>query len=53
MSEFALFKDGIQVSKPHSTRGAAMMEAFQQKAVLSWSQDFWSDPAVVGQFGVP
>jgi hypothetical protein len=42
---FALFKDGVQVSKAHSTRGAAMIEAFQWKAVVSWSKDFWSDPA--------
>lgn len=44
-TSFALFKDGIQISKAHSTRGVAMVEAFQRKAVVSWSQDFWSDPA--------
>jgi hypothetical protein len=42
---FALFKNGIRISKVHSTRGVAMVEAFQAKAVLSWSNDFWSDPA--------
>jgi hypothetical protein len=42
---FALFKDGERVSKVHDTRGVAMVEAFQQGAVLSWSKDFWSDPA--------
>lgn len=42
-TRFALFKDGIQISKSHSDRGVAMIEAFERKAVVSWSADFWSD----------
>jgi hypothetical protein len=42
---FALFKDDIRISKIHSTRGVAMVEAFQRHVVLSWRSDFESDPS--------
>lgn len=40
---YALFRDGRQISKAHSTRIGAVMEAFERGAVLSWSPDFGSD----------
>ena len=38
---FALFKDGKQISKAHKLRDAAIVEAFERKAVVSSSGDFW------------
>lgn len=35
----------VSGSAKSTARGVAMVEAFQQKAVVSWSKDFWSDPA--------
>ena len=37
---FALFKDGEQVSKAHSTRLAAKIEAYERKIVVSCGTDF-------------
>jgi len=42
---FALFLDGRQVSKPHTTRDAVAIEAFERGAVERGSQDFPGDPA--------
>jgi len=37
---FALFRNGKQVSKAHSTKDAVAAEAFELGAVLTWSGDF-------------
>jgi len=37
---FAVFKDGKQVSKAHSTIIAARIEAYEVGAVIGWSADF-------------
>ena len=43
MTEYALFKDGKQISKSHSTRRAAGMEAYEHSAVVHMSIDFTGD----------
>ena len=40
---FALFHDGKQVSKAHTTRRAAVIEAYEQKAVVDCGADFTHD----------
>lgn len=37
---YALFKDGIQISKPHSAKEAALVEAFERKLVVIGYNDF-------------
>lgn len=41
---YALFLDGKQISKAHTTRAAAMVEAFERGAVERRSEDFPGDP---------
>jgi hypothetical protein len=40
---FALFRDGKQISKAHSTRHAAVMDAYTHGAMLRVSPDFPGD----------
>lgn len=40
---YALFKDGKQVSKAHSTREAATIEAYERGLVVDWGADFPGD----------
>lgn len=37
---FALFKDGRQISKPHSTKAAVMIEAVEKKAVIRIGREY-------------
>ena len=37
---YALFKGGKQMSKAHSTKGAALIEAYERKVVVSSCSDF-------------
>jgi hypothetical protein len=39
----ALFRDGKQISKAHSTRLAVVHEGFEQGAVIRYSVDFLND----------
>jgi hypothetical protein len=39
---FALFRDGKQISKAHSTRAAATIEAFERGAIVISHADFWA-----------
>lgn len=41
---YALFKDGKQIGKAHSTRLVVATEAFEQGAMVRGSRDFSSDP---------
>lgn len=41
---YALFKDGRRVSKIHTVRSVAVMEAFDRRVVVLSSQDFFDDP---------
>ena len=34
MTAYALFRDNKQISKPHSTKEAAMIEAYEQGVVV-------------------
>ena len=55
MSEWALFKDGEQISKPHSTRNAAIIEAYEKKVVVTYSADWVGDTSgteLIGGFTV-
>jgi hypothetical protein len=45
MTLYALFLDGRQISKAHTTRQAVVMEAFERGAVERRSEDFPGDPA--------
>ena len=40
MADFALFHNDTQVSKPHSTREAVIVEAFEMGAAYRGSPDF-------------
>lgn len=40
MPEYALFKDGVQVSKAHSTVAAVRVEAYETDAFTWWTNDF-------------
>jgi len=40
---YALFHDGIQISKSHSTKEAAMVEAYEHGAVVDYGADFIGD----------
>lgn len=40
---YALFKDGKQISKAHSTREAAAIEAYERGLVVDWGADFPGD----------
>ena len=44
MTLYALFFHGQQISKAHSTRRAAVIEAFERGAVERSSEDFPEDP---------
>lgn len=37
---YALFKDGKQISKTHSTKEAALVEAFEARAIVKGAWDF-------------
>jgi hypothetical protein len=43
MTDYALFHNGEQISKAHSTRYAAEVEAYDQGAVIKWGPDFPRD----------
>lgn len=45
---FALFKDGEQTSKAHSSREAVAVEAYEAGAVINWGADFSSDMPGLG-----
>ena len=45
MTLYALFLDGQQISKAHTTRRAVLVEAFERGAVERRSEDFPGDPA--------
>lgn len=47
MTEFALFKDGKQISKWHSSRLTASVEAFEKGAVIVNHADYSSDKTSV------
>jgi|HubBroStandDraft_4_1064222.scaffolds.fasta_scaffold122747_5 hypothetical protein len=40
---YALFKDGRQYSKAHSTKEAAAIEAYEKGVIVDWGTDFPSD----------
>ncbi len=40
---FALFKDGKQYSKVHSTKEAAAIEAYEKGVVIDWGTDWPGD----------
>ena len=40
---FALFKDGKQASKAHSTKDAVAVEAYEMGLVVDWGADFPGD----------
>lgn len=40
---YALFYNGKQLSKAHSTKDAAMIEAFERRIVIDGSPDFIGD----------
>lgn len=40
---FALFKNDKRISKAHSTREAAFIEAFERGVVIDYSADFIGD----------
>lgn len=42
-TNFALFKDGKQVSKAHSTRHAVIIEAYEKNIVARTTADFGTD----------
>lgn len=44
---FALFKNEKRISRWHSTRRAAKIEAFEAGAVISWGVDFAGDTSGV------
>jgi hypothetical protein len=46
--QYAPFKDGRQVSKAHSTREAAIAEAYTHRAVVNRAPDFPGDTAARG-----
>ena len=41
---YALFKEGLQISKAHSTRSVCVIEAFERGAIVAGYKDFISDP---------
>lgn len=43
MTQYALFKDGIQVSKAHVSKEAVDIEAFEAGAIMRYSADFIGD----------
>lgn len=42
---YALFKDGKQISKAHTTESVVWIEAYEKGAVISSSPDFVPDDA--------
>lgn len=44
---YALFKDGKQISKSHSSPIAAATEAYELGAVIEWSGDFRPGSGIV------
>jgi len=44
MTTYAIFKDGIQISKTHSTREAVIMEAYSHGVVVQGSKVFGDEP---------
>lgn len=40
---YAVFKDGKQYSKAHSTKEAAKIEAYEMGVVVDWGADFIGD----------
>lgn len=43
MKQYALFKDGKQISKWHSTYHAAIIEAYEHGAIVTSYKDFLSE----------
>ena len=41
-TRYALFKDGNQVTKAHSTRHAVIIEAYEKRIVMRTTSDFGS-----------
>lgn len=48
MTEYALFKDGRQISKAHSTVHAARIEAYERGYVIVLAADFPGDQEMKG-----
>ena len=46
MTRYALFHNGRQISKAHSTRNAAVIEAIERKLAIWGSGDFLGDVGV-------
>ena len=49
---YALFKNGKQISKPHSTRFVCVIEAYERGLVVVGFKDFISDPGPYRQLPV-
>jgi len=49
---YALFKDGEQISKSHSTRDVCVIEAYERGLVVVGFKDFVSDPGPYRQLPV-
>ena len=45
---WAVFKDGVQASKAHSTKEAALIEGFEAKLIYQYYPDFLGDTGGTG-----
>ena len=45
---YALFKDGKQISKPHSTQAVVIIEAYERSAIVINHADMPGDKASIG-----